>query len=189
MYRSARVERQERGLVMMLAGVSLFSSEVELLAGDDEAAERELRVGIAQYRVVGERSGASPLLGRYADLCAHQGRDAEAAALIAECRETSAADDIASQSLWRGVDAKLKARQGRHGEAETSVRDALALLSGSDQLDHIGWSHEMAAEVSAIAVRASDALRHASAAVVAYERKGSLVAARRARSRWSSLEG
>jgi class 3 adenylate cyclase/tetratricopeptide (TPR) repeat protein len=189
MYRSARVERQERGLVLLLAGVSLFSSDVELLAGDEEAAERELRVGIGQYRALGERSGTSTLLGRYADLCARQGRDAEAIALVAECRETSAADDIASQCLWRGVEARLHARQGRHAEAEASARDAIALLSGSDQLDMIGWSQEMAAEALAGASRPSDALRHASAAVAAYERKGNLAAARRARSRWSSLEG
>ena len=189
MYRSARVERQERGLVLMLAGVSFFSAEVELLAGDDEAAERELRLGIAQYRVVGERSGASTLLGRYADLCARHGRDAEAAALIAECRDTSPADDIAAQSLWRAVEARLQAQHGHQGEADAMVREALALLSGSDQLDFIGWNHEMAAEVLAAASRPSDALRHASSAVSAYERKGNLVAARRARSRWSSLEG
>jgi hypothetical protein len=65
----------------------------------------------------------------------------------------------------------------------------LALLSGSDQLDFIGMCHEMAAEVMTAARRPSDALRHASSAVSAYERKGNAVAARRARSRWSSLEG
>jgi len=189
LYRSARAERQERGLVLMLAGVSVFSSDVELLAGDDQAAERELRLGIAQYRAVGERSGASTLLGRYADLCARQGRDAEAAALITDCRETSAADDIASQALWRGVQAKLEARQGRHTEAEASALEAMALLTGTDQLDFIGWSHEMSAEVLAAANRTTDALRHASAAVASYDRKGNLAAARRARSRWSSLEG
>jgi class 3 adenylate cyclase/tetratricopeptide (TPR) repeat protein len=189
LYRSARSERQEMGLVLMLAGVSVFSSDVELLAGDDAAAERELRLGIAQYRAVGERSGASTLLGRYADLCARLGRDAEAAALVAECRETSAADDIASQSLWRGVQAKLQARGGRHEDAEASARQAMALLFGTDQLDFIGWCHEMAAEVLAAARRTSDALRHASTAVAAYERKGNLAAARRARTRWSSLEG
>jgi class 3 adenylate cyclase len=189
LYRSARAERQERGLVLMLAGVSIFSSDVELLAGDDQAAERELRLGIAQYRAVGERSGASTLLGRYADLCARQGRDAEAATLITDCRETSAADDIASQALWRGVQAKLEARQGRHTEADASALEAMALLTSTDQLDFIGWSHEMSAEVLAAANRTTDALRHASAAVASYDRKGNLAAARRARSRWSSLEG
>jgi class 3 adenylate cyclase/tetratricopeptide (TPR) repeat protein len=189
LYRSARAERQERGMILMLAAVSVFSSEVELLAGDEQAAERELRLGIAQYRAVGERSGASTLLGRYADLCAQQGRDAEAATLIAECRETSATDDIAAQSLWRGVQAKLEARQGRHVEAEATAREAIALVADSDQLDFIGWSHEMNAEVLAAAHRTADALRHASAAVGAYDRKGNLAASRRARARWSSLEG
>ena len=74
-------------------------------------------------------------------------------------------------------------------QSEASAREAMALLTGSDQLDFIGWSHEMSAEVLAAANRTTDALRHASAAVASYDRKGNLAAARRARSRWSSLEG
>jgi hypothetical protein len=62
-------------------------------------------------------------------------------------------------------------------------------VADSDQLDFIGWSHEMNAEVLAAVHRTADALRHASSAVGAYDRKGNLAASRRARARWSRLEG
>ena len=188
-YRAARAERQELGLVLMVAGVSPFSADVETLAGDDAAAERELRIGIELYRAVGEGSARSTLIARRADLCVRHGRDEEAEALVAECRAIAAADDIASQALSRGVVAKLLARRGRLAEAEAAGRQAWAVLGGTDQLDLIGWTHEMLTEVLAAAKRRADALRMASAAVAAYERKGNLVGARRARVRWAELEG
>ena len=47
-------------------------------------------------------------------------------------------DDIVTQVIWRGVQAKILAHQGRSEEAETLARDAVALVAPTDLLSHHG---------------------------------------------------
>ena len=47
-------------------------------------------------------------------------------------------DDIVTQVIWRGVQAKILAHHGRPEEAETLARNAVALVAPTDLLSHHG---------------------------------------------------
>ena len=103
-----------------------------MLAGDLEAAERELRKDYRTLEQMGERNYISTTAGILAEVLYRQGRYEESAELAAVCRELASPDDVASQFLWRCVRGKLKARQGKSTQAESLLSAAMTLIETSD---------------------------------------------------------
>jgi tetratricopeptide (TPR) repeat protein len=134
LYGEAFVTLEELGLPVDAATVSFYSGRVELLAGDAEAAERDLRDGYDYFSRLGERYLLSSVAGLLAEALANLGRIDEAEALSLETEALSAEDDVDAQTLWRTARARVLAARGELVEAEALARDAVELLEPTDDV-------------------------------------------------------
>jgi ATP/maltotriose-dependent transcriptional regulator MalT len=116
------------------ATVALSAGQVELLAGDAEAAETALRRGYEYFASVGERYLQSSLAGLLAEAVFVQGRWDEAEALARETEKLAAADDVDAQMLWRLQQARVSAVRGEVADAERLAREAVELLEPTDNV-------------------------------------------------------
>ena len=89
--------------------------------------------------------------------------------------------------LWRQVRAKVLARRGELGEAETLSREAVAIGGETHLTESIGDAHADLAEILELAGRPADAQAELEAALALYERKGHVLSANRMRARLDSL--
>jgi tetratricopeptide (TPR) repeat protein len=117
---------------VLAASTSLASARVELLAGDPARAEHELARDYEALAAMGERYFLPLIAAHLAQAVQAQGRDDEAVELAATAQQLADEDDVESQALWRRVRAKALARAGRLDEAETLVRESLAILAPTD---------------------------------------------------------
>jgi class 3 adenylate cyclase/tetratricopeptide (TPR) repeat protein len=171
----------DRGHLVARAGNSELYAYVETLAGEHEAAARELREGYDTLERLGEKRVLSTIAGYLANSLYALGQDKEAQTLSARVEETAAADDVTSQVLWRRVRAKLAARRRAFDEGETLAGEAVALLEHSDAPDYEADAWRDLAHVRELAGRLDLAAEAAQRAVDLYEQKGNLVSARAAR--------
>jgi len=149
---------------------------MEMLAGDVEAAERELRDAIG----VAEGMGASLYVAHYRTKLAHvlveQGRDADALAELEQARDT-----YGHAAQWKVARARVLARRGETEEAVTLAREAVA--SGA-AVDDITAGAEILVSVAEV-LRAHGDLDGAAAAldeaVGLHEEKGNVLPAKRCR--------
>jgi class 3 adenylate cyclase/tetratricopeptide (TPR) repeat protein len=171
---------EELGFRLWFAGFSLVSGDVELLAGDLEAAERKLRRGYRILDSLGERRVLSTVASRLAKTLYLQGRDDGAEAFTKISEQLSGKDDLASQIEWRSVRAKLLARRGELKRAERLARKALALAEQTDDIGSQANALVDLAEVLRRTGRTDETDELVDRARVLFERKGNVVAARAA---------
>ena len=175
-----RAISEELGFRVWLAGFSLLSSEIEMLADDPPAAERELRWGYGALQKMGDRGLLSMVAAELARAIYAQGRFDEAERFTSISEELAATADVASQISWRAVRAKVLARRGEVAAAEELARGAVALAEQTDGLDSQGRALMDLAEVLELAGRASEAPPVIERAFQLFERKGDIVSARKA---------
>jgi hypothetical protein len=94
---------------------------------------------------------------------------------------TAAVEDLFTQAMWRGVRAKILARQSRAGEAEALAREAVRLSEPTDLLTIRGDALVDLAEVLGRWGSAAEADAAAQQGLALYERKGDLVSAAKVR--------
>ena len=123
---------RDLGGAVLAASTSLASARVELLAGEPERAEQELVRDYEALSEMGERYFLPLVAAHLAEAVQAQGRDSDAEKLAATAQELADADDVEAQALWRRVRARARAREGRLEEAETLVRESLAILAPTD---------------------------------------------------------
>lgn len=87
-----------------------------------------------------------------------------------------------TQVIWRGVQAKVLARQGRCEEADALAREAVALVKPTDLLSLRGDAMLDLADVLRTCNHQEESDRAIRAGLEMYELKGNLAAAARARS-------
>jgi class 3 adenylate cyclase/tetratricopeptide (TPR) repeat protein len=165
------------GLTVSSASSSLEIAWVERLAGDLEAAERELRRDYDALTGLGERYFLSTVAGELARVLYEQGRLGEAEQMSRHAQQLADADDIASQMLWRTVQAKLMARKGNCDEALILIGEAMDLLTPTDAVSAQAETLVDLAEVLRHAGRDRDADNVLEDAIALYELKGNLVGA------------
>jgi ATP/maltotriose-dependent transcriptional regulator MalT len=188
-YQRSRALLEEFGWRFSAALTSHDSAPVEMLAGDLEAAERELRKDYQTLEQMGERNYISTTAGILAEVLHRQGRYQESAELAAVCRGLASEDDVASQFLWRCVQAKLLARDRQHEEASAIIAEALDLIGGSDLVDWQGNGFMDLAEVCRLRGRIGDAIEALTQASARFAAKGNVVSARRAGELADELRG
>jgi class 3 adenylate cyclase/tetratricopeptide (TPR) repeat protein len=162
-------------------------AEVASLAGDYEAAAEHLRVFCDSLAQRGQRallSTFAPMQGLM--LCALERFD-EAEAQAQMGRELGEEHDVATQSLWRQVQARVNAHRGNHVEAEALARQAVALMNETDALNAQAAALSDLAEVLRAAGRTEDAAEALATALDRYERKRNSAAAAQLRARLASL--
>ena len=164
-------------------------AEIELLAGDSEAAERELRWGCDVLGRMGEKGYLSTTAGMLATVLASQVRLDEAERFIQLSVESAAPDDIRTQVEWRVAKAEVLVRRGDAIRAEDLATQGVEFADRSDELNLRGDARMVLARVLLAASRLEWASRVASEALELYERKGNIVSAERARDMLRSTEG
>ncbi len=181
LYRRSRATLDELGVRLLAALTSLDSGWVEMLAGEPGAAERELRADFDTLRLMGERNYISTTAAVLAEAVYRQGRYDEAATMTEYSEEVAAPDDVSTQFLWRSVRSKILARRGETEEAERVAREALRLISESDDLESRGQAYMSVAEVQALSGRTEASETAAREAIAVWERKGDVVSVVQAR--------
>jgi ATP/maltotriose-dependent transcriptional regulator MalT len=175
---------EEIALTVWLAGpIAQFAGWVELLAGDPAAAERELRWGYDKLKEIGELSWLSTNTALLAEAAYLVGRTEEADELTRASEEWADSEDRYSHALLRSVRAKVLADRGEMKEAEPLARESVTLADETDFLD-LRWQARIGlADLLRRAGRGEEARAVLVEATEIADRKGNLVAARRANDR------
>ncbi len=163
-------------------------ADIATFVGDFETAAAYLRVHCdrleAQHRF-NNLSTYAPMLGR--SLCA-LGCYSEAEPLAKQGRELGHEQDLATQTLWRQVQARVLAHRGQHTDAEKLAREAVEIIERTDGLNFQGSAFSDLAEVLTAAGRSDEAAAALAQALDRYERKRNLAMARRVRERLAELQ-
>ena len=157
-------------------------------ADDYEASEHALKEGIEILEKAGEKGYLSTAAGELADAIYKQGRSDEAERYVTVAREAASPDDVASQSIWRQVLAKILARRGDSNEALRLAREAVSWYKDSDYIYLHGDALMDLSEVHDLSGDYSAALEAAQEALAKYQLKGHLPASDKARMRVAELE-
>jgi class 3 adenylate cyclase/tetratricopeptide (TPR) repeat protein len=187
LYRQARASLDDLGVEIMANATSIDSGPIELLAGEFERAENELRGDYDVLSSLGETYFASSVSALLAEAVEAQGRDHEAEELTRAAESLADEDDVWAQATWRSVRARVLAKRGEHDQALELARASVQLMASTDAPI---WRANAARDYADVLRRAErlteaeDALREA---LDLYERKGSAVAAARVREALAEL--
>jgi tetratricopeptide (TPR) repeat protein len=153
----------------------------DLLAGDLDRSERELRRGRELLLEIGDTGVRSSVDAVLSDVLFLLGRDDEALEFAEESRAAGSADDLDSQPRWRGARARVLSRRGDHGQALELVHEALSLLEPTDFFGQHAYVCDVHGEVLAASGRSEEAAEAVERAIALHERKGNVVSAARSR--------
>jgi len=173
----------------LAASLSDHTSRVELLAGDLEAAERELRRDYDTLAAMNEAYFRSTISALLAQVLWDLGREEEAVTFARISRDLADLDDVYSQVLWRMVEAKSLARSGQADEGVAFAREALGMLDRSVDIELKADSLLDFADVLILAGRENEQGPHIREALALYAEKGDVVLSAAAADRLTSLEG
>jgi tetratricopeptide (TPR) repeat protein len=120
-------------------------------------------------------------------LCALQRYD-EAERFAQISRETSGPDDIASQVVWRGAQAKVLAHRGDGERAEALAAEAVTLANRTDALNLHADALRDLATVQRSRGRLAEGAASLRQALELYEQKGNVVSAGNTRVALEELE-
>ena len=157
-------------------------SRVLRLAGDGRRAFAVLDDACAALEEMEQTGFLSTRTGELAALALELGAHDEAQRLVDRGRAISPADDIQSQTLWRGVQARLDLLDGRARSAMRLADEAAELVAATDGLNIRAWTQLVQSET----VRDRDPARAddlAGGAQRLYVDKGNLAELRLARER------
>ena len=177
LYVDAQAMLGELGPTVVGASTSLASSVVERLSGDLAAAERELRRDYEELTELGEKYLLSSVAAELARVLYDQEQLGEAEQMSHQAQEFADADDIASQTLWRTVYARILSRNGKGKAALDLMREAIELLEPTDSVVAQAETLVDLAEVLRQSGRGTDADRVLEDALALYEAKENAVAA------------
>jgi class 3 adenylate cyclase/tetratricopeptide (TPR) repeat protein len=172
----ARTLWDELGMAHRRAVRALDASAIELLAGDAEAAERELRTGYRMLVEMGETHVRPTVAAYLAAVLAQEGRFGEAEELARFAESHAWDDDIVTQVMWRVALAQVQAPAGKTAEAQRLASEAVDLAAPTDFLDLQATALVALARVLREAGSA-DATNAAARARAAYALKGNIVGA------------
>ncbi|MDQ3661290.1 MAG: AAA family ATPase [Actinomycetota bacterium] len=177
LYQRSRAIFEDAGEALLAAFISLDSAEVELLAGNAEGAERELRRDYEALHLMGETYALSTTAAMLADVLCRRGRFKEARLITQLSEGITAPDDVETQALWRTTRAMLLVDSGNCSEAVKLAEQGVEFIGKTDALDAQAHALVVFAQVLRAAgeeTRAQDALQ---TALSLQEAKGNVVAA------------
>jgi class 3 adenylate cyclase len=169
--------------------VGEFLWQVEMLASDFPAAERNARLGCETL----ERLGRGAVLSTYSSFLAEAlwelGRDEEALTWSRRSEDLGAHDDRLTQVGWRQVRAKVLARTGSHEEALKLACEAVELAETTDMAVLRADAARSLGEVNVLTGHPDAAARAFERALELYSAKGVLPMVDRVRARLGQLAG
>jgi class 3 adenylate cyclase/tetratricopeptide (TPR) repeat protein len=174
---------RELGIAYGLAEAHMAGAELEMLAGDTAAAERELRDAIRVAMDMGASHYVSLYRTRIAHVLVAQGRDEDALAELEQAKQNMHGE----APSWKATRARVLARRGQTEEAVQLAREAVAALASSDDITKHAETLVDLAEV----LRADGDLIGAEAAlteaVALHEEKGNVLPAEQCRQLLATL--
>jgi ATP/maltotriose-dependent transcriptional regulator MalT len=179
-----RAELAERGAILLLAQLlGLAAVEVELLAGDAEAALVLAVEGCRLLAEVDARSFLSTAVALKAQALYALDRLEEAEAEAKLAADLGSHDDALTAMLWRQVKAKVYARRGEHVKATRLAHEAVAIAERTDMPDAQGDACADLGEVLALGDKGREACTAFERAIALYVGKGNHASAERTRAR------
>ena len=139
------------------SSVSHHEAYVELLAGAPATAAARLQGDIDRLGAMGEHALLATTAALLAQARYEQGRHDEAEARREVAARDAAREDLTTQAMWRGVQARVLAHRGSHDEAEALAREAVALVEPTDALTDRGDALLALAEILALRDQPADA--------------------------------
>lgn len=176
-----------RELGGMQSAVSHHEALLELLACRPAQAEERLREGYDRLAGMGDGTLLATTAAMLAQAVLVQDRLDEAEQLAQVSKRGAPPDDIVTQVIWRGVQARILAARGHAQAAAELAEEAVALIARTDLVTHHGDALADLAEVLRLGGRAEDAYQAVREALCLYDDKGNAVAARRLRKRFPEL--
>jgi class 3 adenylate cyclase len=158
------------------------------VAGDHATAARYLRVycdRLERLHRLNNLSTYAPMLGRSLSAL---GRHDEAELLARQGRALGHEQDMATQALWRQVQALVHAHRGEQAAAEALAREAVAIIERSDGLNFQGDAHCDLAEVLRKADGGDEVAAVLNEALDRYGRKRNLAMVRQVRERLAKVQ-
>jgi tetratricopeptide (TPR) repeat protein len=185
--REGRATFLELGRALTFGSSTMETSPIDEVAGDVDAAERELRDGYEQLVTLGDRAYLSTAAGRLARCVALRGDLVEAEELADVCEASSASDDLYSQVAWRQARALVLAQRTDADGALRLAHEAVALSRGSDDCLLRALALEDLAEVHRLSGRIAEAVGSLEGAMDLWQDKGAVAVVDRLRLRLAEL--
>jgi class 3 adenylate cyclase len=132
LFRDAAATYEEFGLRFRRANQSFVGAQIELLAGDAAAAERELRASTAAFGEIGAATSATTHRALLAEVVARLGRFEEAAEIARAVDAEASSYDLIAQVLWRSALARVRVADGSAHEAVELTTEARRLLADAE---------------------------------------------------------
>jgi class 3 adenylate cyclase/tetratricopeptide (TPR) repeat protein len=123
---------RELGITTLGARTSDSSARVELMAGDLEAAESQLRADYDALTAMDERYYRPNITALLAKTVYELGRRDEAEELAAVAAELASPEDVEALALLRSVQARLLASRGEADEARAVALNVVELIGKTD---------------------------------------------------------
>lgn len=159
LYRDATATYEEFGLRFRRATQSFVGAQIELLAGDVSAAERELRASTSAFDEIGAATSATTHRALLAEVVARLGRLDEAEELAQRVAAEATSYDLVAHVLWRCTLARVRAREGSAQEAVELATEARRLLASAEFPQLAIATLTAAAEAAAAADQGAEAER------------------------------
>jgi class 3 adenylate cyclase/tetratricopeptide (TPR) repeat protein len=182
-YASSRAALDTLGLRLRFAQLAMYAGMVELLAGDPEEAERQLRPACDQLEEMSELGVLSTTAGVLARAVYEQRRFDEALRLTEISERAASPADIVTQVFWRGMRARVLASRGQAEEAQTLALHAVELARQTDFVNMLADALVDLAETLLLLGRGGKARVPLTEAISLYAAKGNVVSAAAARAR------
>ena len=163
---------------------------MEMLAGDLEAAEREMRSALAIHDEIGATRYAAMVRAHLAHVLLAQGRHDEAVAMIDASLAIGTDAGTRFEVYWRTARAKALVGTGEGAaEAVRLGREAVEIVAATDRLNLQAEALTMLGEVLAATGDPAAAITALDEAQRLYERKGNPLLAERTREALARLTG
>ena len=180
----ATASAQELGREVLIdAHIRVAAADVELLAGEPEAAEELLRLSCGRLEQIGELGFLASTVPSLVEAVLAQGRTDEALELSDRWRpeDLTVPEDVDAQVAWRRVRAMALSRLGQLDEAERLAREAIDTAATTDFTELHASALAVLGEVLRLSGRAQESTAALEQAVTLFEAKGNLVALQRVR--------
>ena len=160
-----------------------LAADIELLAGNHEAAERLIEKSCATLEEWGELAHLATQATLLGEALYAQNRHDEALRWADVASSCAASDDVGAQFSWRALRAKALAHQGALDEAEALAREAAEGAAATDSISQHASVLLALGEVLWLSGQAPAAAECIEEACVLLESKGNRVGARHARAK------